>query len=807
MKINNLKTFRIILPVRIILILYIALFSSKAYTQHPALKNVLYINSYGITYSWGDSVAKGITGVFAQHSDIQLYIEYLDSKRLGNSYFTDIYRFLKTKYKHIKFDVAIVSDNDALDFISLYGDSLIPAVPVVFCGVNNPEDYSLEQSRFYGIKEGVDQDSVNQLILKIIPGIKKLYFLFDKTTTSLVNMKYIKALEHKYVNKVEFVYIYDLSIDSLFKLVPTFDKGNAIALIDIFQDKNLTPVHSDVIAQKIANISPVPIFIDSETSFGKGILGGIFNKGTLHGKEAAALALKFIYNPDFKPEVRVTLPRDRYFFDYNVLVKYNLNENLLPNGSVIINKPSSLLKKYLLYIFVLLLFVGLLIVIIFYLIININRRKGAEHIVKQKLGEINDQNLQLEEANQIVNNMNAELEDLNDHLSQTNKALIEAKQKAEESDKLKSSFLANMSHEIRTPLNAIVGFSTLTADTSLSDSDREYYGQIIKSNSDQLLNLIDDILDFSKIEAGQLQITNELFSVQDIYTELCTSANQNNIKKTIEIRMASFVKKNHMMLRSDPLRFKQVLLNLISNAIKFTNKGYIELGYLINEKNIPVFYVKDTGIGIEPAYLDHVFDRFWKYEGHNNKLYSGAGLGLAICKKLCGLLGGDIWVESESAKGTTFYFSIPRLFFMKEESTKTKNITKVKPHTNWQAFTVAIAEDEEYNLQYLVEALKHTKIKVLCFTNGSEIVHYFENNSQHQVDLVLMDIKMPKMDGFEALQRIKEIDPQLAIIAQTAYAMVSDLKRIKASHFDDFITKPIKAPVLIEKMEAFLVKK
>ena len=125
-----------------------------------------------------------------------------------------------------------------------------------------------------------------------------------------------------------------------------------------------------------------------------------------------------------------------------------------------------------------------------------------------------------------------------------------------------------------------------------------------------MLNLIDDILDFSKIEAGQLQITNELFSVQDIYTELCTSANQNNIKKTIEIRMASFVKKNHMMLRSDPLRFKQVLLNLISNAIKFTNKGYIELGYLINEKNIPVFYVKDTGIGIEPAYLDHVFDRF-----------------------------------------------------------------------------------------------------------------------------------------------------------------------------------------------------
>jgi CheY-like chemotaxis protein len=262
-----------------------------------------------------------------------------------------------------------------------------------------------------------------------------------------------------------------------------------------------------------------------------------------------------------------------------------------------------------------------------------------------------------------------------------------------------------------------------------------------------------------------------------------------------------------MMLSSDHLRFKQIVLNLISNAIKFTNKGYVELGYLINDKNVPVFYVKDTGIGIEPQYLDHVFNRFWKYEGHNNKLYSGAGLGLAICKKLCGLLGGDIWVESESAKGTTFYFSIPRLFFMKEGSTKSKDIPKDKLQTNWQAFTVAIAEDEEYNLQYLVEALKHTKIKVLCFTNGIEIVHYFENNRKHQVDLVLMDIKMPKMDGFEALQRIKEIDPQLTVIAQTAYAMLSDIKRIKASHFDDFITKPIKAPVLIEKMESFLVKK
>lgn len=783
----------------------IAFIPHKIIAQYSETKSVLYINSYSITYSWGDSVAKGITGTFSQHPNINLYVEHLDSKRFGNSDFREIYLFLKNKYRNVKFDVAIVSDNDALDFMTIYGDSLIPEIPVVFCGINNPEDYPIENSRFYGIKEGVDQDSVNHLILKIIPEAKKLYFLFDQTTTSLVNLKYVRELENKYSGRVEFVYILNTSVDSVLKLVSTFEKGNAIAIIDIFQDIDLKPVNSDFVAQEIAKISPVPVFIDSETSFGKGILGGIFNKGALHGRDAALLALNFLENKNFEPENRVSYQKDSYFFDYKILKRYNISLDLLPENSVIINKPSTEIKKYVIFIFGLILFAGLLIIIIFYFMININRRKKAEQIVQEKLDEIEKQNIQLGEANKVVSEMNSELAKLNEYLSHSNSALLEAKLKAEESDKLKSAFLSNMSHEIRTPLNAIVGFSNLSADPSLSSEDRENFSEIIRLNSDQLLKLIDDILDFSKIEAGQLHVINELFSVQEIYSELYHSGIQSIAEKKTGLHLSDFVRQNNLMLNSDRTRFKQIVSNFLSNAIKFTPEGFIELGYYINDSKIPVFYVKDTGIGINPQNSEHIFTRFWKYEGHK-KFYSGTGLGLAICKKLSELLGGEIWFESKANEGSTFYFTVPQFFFIKEAPVEPNLVKTPVIRPDWSGYSLVIAEDEEYNLQYLVEVLKPTKIKVTTFSNGLDVVTYFSDHRKNKTDLLLMDIKMPQMDGVEAARIIKTRCPDLPIVAQTAYATVADIKKIKTADFDDYITKPIKAVDLIQKIQSYLIR-
>lgn len=744
----------------------------------------------------------------AARPDILLYIEYLDANRFGTSNFGNLFELYKKKYSNISFDAVLVSDNDALDFINKYGDQLAPQVPVIFCGVNNIEDYPMQEKPwFYGIKEEVDQSLVLKAILDIMPSVKTLYFINDSATTNRVLNRYIKEeIEPRFTSRVKFEYIYSTSMDSLLQRISRLEEHSAIAMLNFMRDSEGKPVNQEVLFQKVLEVSKVPVFTGNETLLGKGVAGGVINKGSLHGRSMASLALKFIDNPAYKPVQRIYMPSLHYYFDYDVLQKFNIDEDLLPKGSLLINKPHSSLKKYLKFIIALIIFASLQAFIIFYLIINVRRRRRAEQNVLLKYEEIQKQNKQLEDANNLVNNMNARLEELNENLSEANEALVLAKQRAEDADKLKSSFLANMSHEIRTPLNAIIGFSTLSADTSFPESQRDYFIQVAKSNSDQLLRLIDDILDLSKIESGQIQVVNEIFSVNDILLELHTSAKHVLTNNNVDLRIAPYSLNNQLMMKSDPVRFKQIVSNLLSNAIKFTDEGFIELGFSIENHKL-VFYVKDTGMGIEPKNLSNIFERFWKTEGNDERLFSGTGLGLAICKKFCELMGGSIWVESVPNSGTTFYFTLSNIFFIRQPEPESLPTVPANPLQKWGDYTLAIAEDEESNLQYLKESLRKSGIKIFCFTDGTDIVDFFVNKPQQKIDVVLMDIKMPKMDGFTATKRIKEIYPDIPIIAQTAYAMVSDIKMIKESEFDDFITKPIRPQVLLEKIAQFVEKK
>jgi signal transduction histidine kinase len=773
--------------------------------DNGTIHNVLYINSYAVTYSWSDSIAKGIINTLGDRKDIILFVEYLDSKRFGNSNFNSLYQLYKEKYHNINFDVAIANDNNALEFLLEYGDSLIPDVPVAFCGVNNPEDYKLDNTRFYGIKEGVDKDSLNKLILRIMPDIEKLYFIADCTATSMVNIKYLKELEPGYIDKVKFEYIINISIDSLMKVVKQFEKGNAIALIDIFKDSDGAPVKPDVITERISKISPVPIFIDHQAVFGKGICGGIINDGVAHGKDVAALALKFIDNPPgFKPENRIEQPEDNYYFDYKILKKYLVNTKLIPAGARIINKPNPKIIRYLKYIIILGIVVIIMVVFISIHVVSVTNRRRIEKDLQQKILEIQDQNIKLEESNRLVNEMNAELENINEYLSAANTELNEAKMKSEESDRLKTAFLANMSHEIRTPLNAIVGFANLLGEPDIPDEDYRYYVDIINSNSEQLLKLIDDILDLSKAEAEVIPVKNEYFSFQEVAYELINSI-PNYRNKDIDIRISTFSKKNPLMLHTDIHRFKQILSNLLSNAVKFTEKGYVELGHTFEKPGEVTIYIKDTGVGIDKKDLMNIFNRFWKIEKKGEYFNPGTGLGLAISKKLCEILKGRIWAESEPGKGSVFYFTLPYTVtdnIKPANEDSKKNITR---EYNWKGYTVAVVEDEQDNLLFLYEILKKNKADVISFQNGIEVVDFFNSRKLPKVDLILMDIKMPKMDGNEALKRIKKLHPEIPVIAQTAYAMKSDTEGMKNSKYDDIIVKPIKSKELSEKIDKILV--
>jgi signal transduction histidine kinase/CheY-like chemotaxis protein len=789
----------------LVFLVLLMLISGKAKLQdtYSGMHNVLYINSYTLGYYWTDSLISGIQESFSTRPDISLYIEFIDGKRFRHTQFDQLYALFKKKYSAIRFDAVILTDNDALDFIMMYGDSLVPGVPRIFGGVNNPGDYRFKGREFYGILDAVTLKEEIDLIIRVIPECKKIYLITDNSAISLSNLSIAKRIEPLYVSQLKFEYIHNYAPDSLMQAVSEFEKGNAIAMINYYQDNQGNPVDVEATYREIARRSAVPIITDNESLFGNGFAGGIINRGAAHGREIAKLTLNFVDNKDFIPNQQIVKQKGISCFDYQVLKRFNISEKLLPGGSVIINKPQSFFK-YLKYIFLLLIVIGMLLFINMLLYINVNRRKRAEEMVQQKLDEISEKNKKLEYAQMQVNEMNAELEEINEHLSKTNEELIQARKKSEESDRLKSSFLANMSHEIRTPLNAILGFSSLLSDASMSSEDREEYFRIITSSSDLLLHIIDDILDLSKIEAGQLKIFIETFSVNDLLVELVNSFRPGKGDDLVDISLSIPEDKSQIMLNSDPVRFKQIFSNLMSNAVKFTHKGIIQIGYHFDLKDEITFFVKDPGIGIEKKDLDNIFSRFWKANEQGEKFYAGTGLGLSITRKLSEALGGRIWVESTPGIGSTFYIAFPTSFVKKSNSKASHKSPTDSGKFDLNGFTIAIADDDTYNLYLLTRILKKLHVEIISFKNGKEIVDFFQNKSHQKIDLILMDIKMPGMDGYTATNLIRKMEPHIPIIAQTAYAMIEDVNKIKSSSFDDYISKPIRPGLLIEKVKYLL---
>jgi signal transduction histidine kinase len=387
------------------------------------------------------------------------------------------------------------------------------------------------------------------------------------------------------------------------------------------------------------------------------------------------------------------------------------------------------------------------------------------------------------------------------------KKLLKSKERAEESDHLKSAFLANMSHEIRTPMNAILGFTELLTmpDSEVTPGEKENFVKLINNSGNNLLHLIDDIIDISKIEANQLKIIQRDCNLKDTLNEILQSFSEikkQKEKEKVDIRLNDNTLDEDITIKTDSLRLNQVLTNLIGNALKFTEDGFIEFGYEIKNSNELLFYVKDTGLGMDQNKKDLVFDRFTKIEDDSSRLYRGAGLGLAISKSLVELLGGKIWVESSPSIGSTFYFTIP---FNKVKSvTNSSHLPISNDKYDWKDKTILVAEDEPANYIYIEEVLKITRAKILKAVNGLEAVRIVQENNK--IDVIIMDIKMPEMDGYEATRRIKFINKDIPVISQSAYAMPSDIDKGFESGMDDYLIKPVKPKVLLSIINKQLTK-
>ncbi len=414
-------------------------------------------------------------------------------------------------------------------------------------------------------------------------------------------------------------------------------------------------------------------------------------------------------------------------------------------------------------------------------------------------GYLFDQTHAKEAENKILE-LNQELQNVANKLKNSNRELKVAKEAADESNRLKSAFLANMSHEIRTPMNAIVGFAQLFKRNNQSPDKINRFADIILQSSNHLLNLINDIIDISKIDAGQanayiteIDLNKALADVNNIIQSQIDS-----VKK--EVELISCFTQEEFYIKTDKTRLQQILLNLLGNAIKFTDKGNVKYGYEVRDKDI-LFFVKDTGIGISREKQKYIFDRFRQGSVSTEVFYGGTGLGLSIAKACAELLNGTIWCKSTEGKGATFYFTIE---FCEGENCEENYHESLPEAINFNGEHILIAEDDDINFKYIVEIFENQNITITRTKTGSETIQKVLEGPD--IDLILMDIQMPTINGWEATREIRKHKIEIPIIAQTAYAFETDREESFEAGCTGYITKPTEPEKLLQMVYQSLQK-
>ncbi|KAF0203630.1 MAG: PAS/PAC sensor hybrid histidine [Bacteroidetes bacterium] len=387
------------------------------------------------------------------------------------------------------------------------------------------------------------------------------------------------------------------------------------------------------------------------------------------------------------------------------------------------------------------------------------------------------------------------------HTKKVHNELIVAKERAIESERLKSAFLANMSHEIRTPMNGILGFTDLLRTPGLSGKEQDEYIQIIQKSGDRMLNIINDIINISMIESGQVKV-NYLNTNLNEQIEFIEKFFRPEIEaKGLKLFSQASLPDNEVTISTDREKVYAILTNLVKNAIKFTNNGYIRLGYTKKMDYLEVF-VEDTGYGISDDKKDLIFERFRQGSEELTRNFEGAGLGLSISRAYAEMIGGSLWLESEVGKGSTFYCTIPIVPIKGGEESKLKVVSADEKPAGDKKIKALVVDDDEISDKLITIPLSKICYQILHAVNGKEAVDICRDTSD--LDLILIDLKMPEMDGFEAIRLIREFNKSVVIIAQTAYAQISDKEKALAAGSNDYISKPIDRKLLMEIIKKYI---
>ncbi|MCI2082027.1 MAG: ATP-binding protein [Bacteroidales bacterium] len=766
-----------------------------------AQNSILVISSYNPeSYNTTNCITSFIDEFSRVGGDARISIENMNCMSFSQAgEWTDKLNSIFSKYSGNPPSLIILLGQEAwCSYLSMSGH-LLADVPV-FCGmascniINLSKDILKEESetRNYrsldvfrdfgetnlsgGYLYYYDFDENIRMIRQFYPKIRHIAFLTDNTCGGVSLQAYVRK---------------SIDIYPDLDLIPL--DGSVMTVNDIMQKISELPEDCVILLgtwkidcsdsffmgssiQLILNNTMLPVFSLTATGMGYGAIGSYSPYYHNLGKGLASQADKFF--SDLKKgkayNGKAQIVGNVYTFDANQIETRHLNKSLIPKNVVLVNKAPSFFRQYRNYIFIGILIAVLLIAIIVTVMVFLFK------------------------TNRLKSNLEKTVEEL--------KA---AKLEMENADAMKSAFLANMSHEIRTPLNAIVGFSRVLANPASTTEEKNESISIIESNNSLLLHLIDDILDLSRIESGNVQLN---YSDVDIGNMLRKLGDTFSIKeKNPSVQVVQEHKwEDFGLVRSDEGRLTQVMDNLLSNAMRFTTKGVIRFG-CTKENEMLCFYVSDTGCGIPLDKIDTIFDRYVKLD----RFSQGTGLGLAISKSLVSKLGGRIWVDSEVGKGSTFRFTIPYVQSagkakvydgvkkdnggQVEENTGDEIQCKAVPNGGKRPL-ILIAEDNESNY-ILFETILRKDYDVIHAENGKEALEFFLKRNP---DLIIMDIKMPVMDGYEAAAEIRKHSSTIPIIAATAFAFSEDEKHIRMSGFTDYISKPIRNRLFLEKIAANL---
>ena len=649
-----------------------------------------------------------------------------------------------------------------------------------------PKNYIFFRGFHVNIKPTVD------VALKCCPKTKKIIIISGNSYVDIKWYENALSLGERYKD-VSIIHWHGWTREKLIKGIAALPENTIVVYMLITKDSEGHIFVSKDLLTDIAKYSSVPVFSFASTYLNGSIVGGYINSATKVGKIVAGIINQWLNGKKVNTSI-VDANFCQYMFDWNELKRWHIKEKNLPAESVIINRPASFVQRNSGLIIGIIVFTIILSLLFFIIImlsgIKIAAKKKHEH--------------ELEDKNKEYEIINKEYENLNKELNIANNKLFIEKEKVERANKLTHEFLHNMSHEIRTPMNGIIGFADLLKTPDLDEDQRKRYLSIIDSSGQQLLHVIDAILEISRLDTKKVPVFEEGFCLNDFITELLSVFNLKIKELNIDLHLKEGLSDKDSFIYTDKVKLNTILGNLIENAIKFTSKGFIELGYYIENNNL-VIYVKDTGVGISSENYKNIFDRFSQEEKELSQKSGGLGLGLSIVKENVELIGGTISLKSGKGKGTTFYVTIP----YKPEIEKTE-ITEKKAETTKEAVkkkinrTILIAEDEEINILYLKELLNYFdgyNLNVLLAENGKEAVRLCHKND---IDVILMDIKMPVMNGIEASKKIKLFKPDVPIIVQTAYSMAEDKNLALKSGCDDFISKPIDKDIFISMIKKYL---